>query len=171
MAFDVALQQASRPARRIRKIGPPAFSAFAVFPQLGELWRYRDLLWTLSIHRVKVRYKQSALGVSWAVLQPVSLMLIYTVIFSLVAKMPSEGAPYAVFAYAALLPWSCFSTALTNATNGLVSHQQLVTKVYFPKEILPLTYVFASVFDLLIASTVLAALMVYYHLALTWHLL
>jgi lipopolysaccharide transport system permease protein len=171
MAFEVAQQQVPRSTRRIRKLGPPAFSAFAVVPQLGELWCYRDLLWTLSIHRVKVRYKQSALGVAWALLQPLSLMLIYTVIFSVVAKMPSEGAPYAVFAYSALLPWTCFSTALTNATNGLVSHQQLVTKVYFPREILPLTYVFASVFDLLIASTVLAALLAYYHVALTWHLL
>jgi lipopolysaccharide transport system permease protein len=142
-----------------------------VFAHVGELIRYRDLLWTLSVHRVKVRYKQSVLGISWAILQPLSLMLIYTAIFSSVAKIKSDGVPYAVFAYSALLLWTAFSTALTNATNGLVSHQQLVTKVYFPREILPLTYVFASVFDFAIGSTVLAGLMIYYRVPLTLNIL
>jgi lipopolysaccharide transport system permease protein len=99
------------------------------------------------------------------------MMLIFTVIFSMVAKMPSDGAPYAVFAYAALLPWTFFSTALANATNGLVSHTQLVTKVYFPREILPITYVIAALFDFLIASTVLAGLMVYFHVTPTMKVL
>ena len=84
------------------------------------------------------------LGLAWAILQPLSLMLIYTVIFSVIAKVPSEGVPYAVFAYAALLPWTFFSSSLTNATQGLVSHSQLVTKVYFAREILPMTYVSAA---------------------------
>jgi lipopolysaccharide transport system permease protein len=157
--------------RRIKSIRPPSFSVFDIFPHLSELFRYRDLLWTLSVHRVKVRYKQSLLGISWAILQPLSLMLIYTAIFSTVAQIKSDGVPYAVFAYSALLPWTAFSTALTNATNGLVSHQQLVTKVYFPREILPLTYVFAAMFDFAIGSTVLGGLMIYYRVPLTLNIL
>lgn len=132
-----------------------------------KLAQYKDLLYTLSMHRIKVRYKQSVLGIAWAVLQPLALMLIYTVIFSLIARMPSDGAPYAIFAYVALLPWTYFSTTLTNATNSLVSHSSLVAKVYFPREILPLTYVIAAFFDLLIASTVLAGLLIYYKVSLT----
>jgi lipopolysaccharide transport system permease protein len=108
------------------------------------------------------------LGVAWAVLQPLSLMLIYTLIFSYIARMPSDGIPYAVFAYAALLPWTYFSTALVNSTNGLVSHADLVTKVYFPREILPLTYVIAALFDFLVASIVFAGLLIYYNVQLTW---
>jgi lipopolysaccharide transport system permease protein len=104
---------------------------------------------------------------AWAVFQPLSLMLIYTLVFSVIARVPSGSIPYPVFAYAALLPWTFFSTALTNATNGLVSHAHLVTKVYFPREILPLSYVIAALFDLLVASTVMAGLMVYYHVPIT----
>jgi homopolymeric O-antigen transport system permease protein len=134
---------------------------------LSRLIEYRDLLYTLSVHRIKVRYKQTALGISWAILQPVSIMLLFTLLFSMIVKMPSEGAPYAVFAYAALLPWTYFSTALSNGTNGLVSNSQLITKVYFPREILPLTYVIAALFDFIIASTVMAALLIHYKISLT----
>jgi homopolymeric O-antigen transport system permease protein len=153
--------------RRVTVIRAPAFSPRAILEDLFKLARYRDLLYTLTLHRVKVRYKQSLLGVSWAILQPLSLMLIYTAIFSLIVRMPSDGAPYAVFAYAALLPWTYFSTALINATNGLVSHSHLVTKVYFPREILPLTYVLAALFDFLIASVVFAGLLFFYRIPLT----
>jgi len=107
------------------------------------------------------------LGLAWAILQPLSLMLIYTVIFSVIAKVPSENVPYAVFAYAALLPWTFFSSSLTNATTGLVSHSQLVTKVYFAREILPLTYVSAAVFDFAIASSFLIALFFYFGVGVT----
>jgi lipopolysaccharide transport system permease protein len=148
--------------RRQTVIRPPSLLRLNLFANLQKLYEYRDLLYTLTLHRIKVRYKQSLLGVSWAILQPLSMMLIFTIIFSIFAKMPSEGAPYALFAYAALLPWTFFSTALANATSGLVSHTQLVTKVYFPREILPITYVLAGLFDFLIASTVLAGLMIYY---------
>jgi lipopolysaccharide transport system permease protein len=135
--------------------------------ELRGLWQYRDLFHTLTVHRIKVRYKQSVLGLAWAILQPLSLMLIYTVIFSLIAKVPSEGVPYAVFAYAALLPWTFFSSSLTNATQGLVSHSQLVTKVFFAREILPLTYVSAALFDFTVASTFLIAQFFYYGIRLT----
>jgi ABC-type polysaccharide/polyol phosphate export systems, permease component len=156
-----------RHPRPIKIIRPVSFSPLDLLRELRGLWHYRDLFYTLTVHRIKVRYKQSVLGLAWAILQPLSLMLIYTVIFSVIAKLPSEGAPYAVFAYAALLPWTFFSTSLTSATTGLVSHSQLVTKVYFPREILPLTYVSASLFDFVIASSFLIALFVYYGVGLT----
>lgn len=148
-------------------IRPPSFSPLKLLGNLALLAQYKDLLLTLSAHRVKVRYKQSVLGIFWAILQPLSLMLIYTVIFSLVARMPSDGTPYAVFSYIALLPWTYFSTCVTNSTSGLVSHAQLVTKVYFPREILPLSYVFAALFDFVVASSVLAGLLIYYRVHLT----
>ncbi len=154
-------------ARHVTTIRAPSLSLSGLAGDLIKLTHYRDLLYTLSVHRIKVRYKQSVLGISWAILQPLSLMLIYTVIFSFIARMPSDGAPYAVFAYAALLPWTYFSTALVNATNGLVSHSQLVTRVYFPREILPLTYVIAALFDFLIASSVFIGLMIYYRVPFT----
>ena len=157
--------------RTTKIIRPPALSLQGMIAGLSVLWQYRDLLYTLSIHRVKVRYKQSLLGIGWAVLQPLSLMLIYTLVFSYIARVPSDGMPYAVFAFTALLPWSYFANALTSATTGLVSHSHLVTKVYFPREILPLTYVIAALFDLVIASLVLAGLMVYYHVTLTINVL
>jgi lipopolysaccharide transport system permease protein len=153
--------------RRVQVIRAPSFSLRGFLSGLASLGRYRDLLLTLSMHRIKVRYKQSVLGILWAFLQPLSLMLIYTFIFSVVTKMPSDGTPFAVFTYAALLPWLCFSTALTNGTNSLVSHSSLVTKVYFPRDILPLTYVVAALCDFLIASIVLGALMLYYRMSLT----
>ena len=145
---------------------PAAFSPFSIVTHLGTLWRYRDLLVTLTVHRLNVRYKQSVLGIAWAVLQPLALMLIYTVIFSRIARVPTDGAPYAVFAYTALLPWTTFSTALANATNALVGHSGLITKVYFPREILPLSYIIAALSDFLIASLVLAGLLVYYRIPL-----
>jgi lipopolysaccharide transport system permease protein len=149
------------------EIRPPSLSGMNLAAYLAKLAQYKDLIWTLSVHRIKVRYKQSVLGVLWAILQPISMMLIFTFIFSFIAKMPSEGLPYAVFAYTAILPWNCFSTGVASATNSLVSHAQFVTKVYFPREILPLTYVIAALFDFGVASVLLAGLMLYYHIPLT----
>jgi lipopolysaccharide transport system permease protein len=157
--------------RPIRIIRPVSFSPLDLLRELRGLWHYRDLFYTLTVHRIKVRYKQSILGLAWAILQPLSLMLIYTVIFSMIAKVSSEGAPYAIFAYAALLPWTFFSSALTNATQGLVSHSQLVTKVYFAREILPLTYVSAALFDFVVASSFLFALFLYYGVSITFYAL
>lgn len=148
--------------RRIKVIRAPSLSWRGLWQSVRALVEYRDLFYTLSAHRVKVRYKQSMLGFAWAIVQPFTLMLIYTLIFSIVTRMPSEGMPYAVFAYAALLPWTSFSNALTSGTNSLVSHSHLVTKVYFPREILPATYVVASLFDLTVGASVLALMMLYY---------
>ena len=154
-------------ARRVTIISAPSASRVSLLAGLREFAEYSDLLYTLTVHRIKVRYKQSLLGVSWAIIQPASMMIIFTAVFSLVGQMPSDGAPYPIFAYVALLPWNCFSNGVLNATGGLVSHSQLITKVYFPREILPVSYVLAALFDFLIASTVLAALMFYYRVPLT----
>src|SRR6267378_3087438 len=169
-AQTTLLLHQNRP-RRVSVLGPPSLSGMNLIRDLAKLRQYSDLLLTLSIHRIKVRYKQSVLGVFWAILQPLSMMLIFTLIFSLIARMPSDGAPYAIFAYTALLPWNYFSTAVSNATNSLVSHSQFVTKVYFPREILPITYVVAALFDFVVASTLLAGLMIYYHVRPTWNAL
>ena len=144
-------------------IAPPRRWAGGALGHLRTLPDYRDLLHVLTAHRIRVRYKQSLLGPLWAVLQPLLLMLIFTVLFALVApRMPSEGLPYPVFVYAAVLPWTYFSSAVTSATSSLVSHTGLVTKVWFPREILPLSYVTAGLFDLAVASLLLFALM-------AWH--
>jgi lipopolysaccharide transport system permease protein len=138
---------------------------------LRTLTAFADLLYTLSLHRISVRYKQTVAGVLWAVLQPLLMMVIFTVVFSRLARIPSEGVPYALFAYTALLPWTLFSTAITNGTNSLVSHTQLITKVYFPREILPLTYLVAAMFDFAMGLVVFAALIGWYGIAITAHLL
>jgi lipopolysaccharide transport system permease protein len=153
--------------RPVLVIGPPSLSISTLWTAVRRLVHYRDLLYTLSVHRLKVRYKQSVLGPSWAVLQPLSLMLIYTAVFSRIARVPTGGIPYALFAYSALLPWTYFAMSLSTATNSLVSHVSLVTKVYFPREILPLTYVAAALVDLLAASTVLAGMLFFYRVPLT----
>lgn len=155
----------------MRTLRPPSFSLIGLLGNLALLSQYRDLLYTLTVHRIKVRYKQSVLGVAWAILQPVFLMVIYTLIFSVIAKVQTGNIPYAIFAFAGLLPWIYFSTSLTNATNSLVSHAELVTKVYFPREILPVTYVLASLFDFLIAATVLVGMMIYHQVPLTLNVL
>jgi lipopolysaccharide transport system permease protein len=158
-------------ARPNYEIRPPSIFGFNLLANLSKLRQYKDLVWTLSLHRIKVRYKQSVLGILWAFLQPISMMLVFTFIFSLIARMPSEGIPYAIFAFTALLPWNYFSTSVSNATSSLVKDAQFVTKVYFPREILPITYIIAALFDFAIASTLLAALMIYYRIALTVNVL
>jgi lipopolysaccharide transport system permease protein len=135
---------------------------------LKTLVDHRDLFWTLARHRIRVRYKQSVLGLGWAVVQPVALMLIFTLAFGRIARMPIEGIPYPLFAYAGLLTWSFLSTGLSSVTHSVVAHAQLITKVYFPREILPLTYIAAALFDCGIGAVVLAALLAYYGHAVTW---
>lgn len=148
-----------------RVVRPPAFTLRSFQRGLSDLAAYRDLLISLSQHRVRVRYKQSALGMSWAVLQPLALMFIYTILFSVVTRVPSNGVPYPVFVFSALLPWTFFSTAVGNSAASLTNHRELISKVFFPREILPLTYVFAAVFDFLIAAVILAGMMIYYGVA------
>jgi lipopolysaccharide transport system permease protein len=146
---------------------PPSFSVERLWRSARVLTHYGDLLAVLTVHRIKVRYKQSALGPLWAVLQPLAMMLTFATVFSVIARVPSNGHPYALFAYAGLLPWTAFASALASASGSLVTHAPLVTRVHFPREILPVTYVAAALFDLAVASLVLAALLIYYQIALT----
>jgi lipopolysaccharide transport system permease protein len=146
----------------------PARLSLATIPSgIAALRDYTDLLYTLSAHRISVRYRQTALGVVWAVLQPLLMMVIFTAVFSMLARMPSEGAPYALFAYTALLPWTFFATAFSNATASLVTNNQLITKVYFPREILPASYVITALFDFAIGFGVLVGLLVWFGVPLT----
>jgi lipopolysaccharide transport system permease protein len=133
--------------------------------------QFRDLLYTLTLHRIGVRYKQSVLGYYWATLHPLLLMVIYTFIFSRLVKVPTHGVPYTVFAFSALLPWTLFSNGLSTAATGLVSHSHLLLRVYFPREIIPLAYVFAAFADFVMASLVLACLVLYWGVSVTAHIL
>jgi len=152
-----------RPVTIRRPGGGPGLRA-----ALGALLAHADLFWALTRHRVRVRYKQSILGLAWAVLQPVALMLIFTLAFGRIARIPSEGIPYPLFAYSGLLVWSFLATGLNNATHSVVAHAQLVTKVYFPREILPLTYLAAAMFDFCVGAVMLAVLLLYYGHPMTW---
>ena len=150
--------------KRIKVIRPPSFSPNVLIRGLSELFPYRDLLYTLTLHRIKIRYKQSALGLGWALIQPLAMMLVYTVIFSLFTRVPTQGSHYSLFVLCGILPWNFFQTALSSSATGMVSNGQLITKVYFPREILPLSYVLASFFDFLVAAVILAAMMGWYHI-------
>ena len=130
--------------------------------QLGELWEYRELLYFLVWRDIKVRYKQTVLGAAWAVIQPLFSMVVFSVFFGRLAKLPSDGVPYPVFSYCALVPWTYFATALTMSSNSLVDHARLITKVYFPRLLVPASSVLAGLVDLAIASIVLVAMLLYY---------
>ena len=137
---------------------------------LRELWAYRELLWVLTTRDIKVRYKQTVLGAGWAVLRPVLSMLIFTIVFGRLAKLPSDGAPYPVFVFAALLPWTFFPGAIGASGGSLIGSASLVSKVYFPRLIIPLSSVGAGVVDFLIATGVLLLLMIWYGVAPTKNL-
>jgi lipopolysaccharide transport system permease protein len=158
-------------ARPVKIIRPPAFSVGALFRGVQTLAQYSDLLWILSLFRLKVRYKQSALGWIWAALQPLALMAIYTIVFTRVTTVATGGIPYPLFVLCALLPWLFFSGSISNAVHGLVLYPNLLTKMYFPREIIPLSYVAASLADFLIGCMILAGLMHYYRVSPTWNLL
>jgi lipopolysaccharide transport system permease protein len=150
------------PERAETIIRPPAFGAATLLRRLRVLARHRDLLYTLTLHRIRVRYKQSLLGPAWAVLQPLATMAVLTVVFAYIARVPVGGESYVLIALAGLVPWTCFSNALTTATQSLVSNAQLVTRVYFPREILPITYVIAALVDCAVAALVLEGLLIWY---------
>lgn len=137
----------------------------------ADLWLYRELFVFLAWRDLLVRYKQTAIGVAWAVLRPVITMVVFVLIFGKLAKMPSEGMPYPVFVFAAMLPWQFFSTAMTEASNSLVANANLVSKIYFPRLIVPSSAVIVSLVDFLIAGVILLFLMVVYGVTPTWRLL
>lgn len=146
----------SRPPAVVHPGGVP------VAEGLRELWDYRELVYFLVWRDVKVRYKQTALGALWAIIQPLLTMGVFSVVFGWLAQMPSDGAPYPIFAYAALLPWNLFAHALGQTAGGVVSSQYLVQRVYFPRLVLPLAGVLGGLIDFAVAFVVLVGMLVYY---------
>ena len=134
---------------------------------LRDLWVYRELVFFMIWRDIKVRYKQTMLGAAWAVIQPVLTMLIFTFIFGTVAKVNTEGIPYPIFSYTALLPWGLFSAALNNASRSLTTNQNMVSKIYFPRLVLPLASVLGGLVDFAIAFLILIVLMLYYKITPT----
>jgi len=135
--------------------------------RLDDLWSYRELLYFLTWRDIKVRYKQTVLGAAWAIIQPFFTMLIFSLVFGRLAKMPSDGIPYPIFAYAALVPWTFFANGLGQASNSLVASSNLIKKVYFPRLAIPLATVFSGVVDFVLAFIMLLGLMFYYHVVPT----
>ncbi|HTP02096.1 MAG TPA: ABC transporter permease [Anaerolineales bacterium] len=139
---------------------------------LRDLWIYRELVYFMIWRDIKVRYKQTLLGALWAVIQPVLTMVVFTFVFGTVAKVPTEGIPYPIFSYTALLPWGLFTAALNNASRSLTSNQNMITKIYFPRLVLPLSSVLGGLVDFAIAFLILIVMMIYYRipptLAMLW---
>lgn len=134
---------------------------------LADLWRYRELLYFLTWRDIKVRYKQTVLGAAWAVIQPFFTMVVFSIFFGRWAKMPSDGIPYPIFAYCALLPWQLFAHSLTESGNSLVANERLITKVYFPRLVIPMSAVLAGLLDFAIAFVVLIGMMLFYDIVPT----
>ena len=136
-----------------------------------DLWHYRELLYFLTWRDIKVRYKQTLIGAGWAILQPFFTMIVFTIFFGKMAKISSEGIPYPIFSYSGLLLWTYFSTAVTNSGNSLVGSSNLITKVYFPRLIVPLSSSLAGIIDYFIALSILIVMIFYYHITVTPYLL
>jgi lipopolysaccharide transport system permease protein len=132
--------------------------------KLKDLWEYRELLYFLIWRDIKVRYKQTALGATWAIIQPFFTMVVFSIFFGHLAKVPSDGIPYPLFSFAALVPWTFFANGLSQSSNSLVGSGTLITKVYFPRLIIPLASVFSGIVDFVLAFLVLLGMMVYYGL-------
>jgi len=137
---------------------------------LREYWFYRELFFFLVWRDIKVRYKQTTLGAAWAVIQPFFTMIVFTVLFGRLAKLPNDGIPYPIFYYSALLPWTYFAAALANSSNSLVQNAHLITKIYFPRFLLPSAGVLGGLMDFCIATLLLFAMMAYYGITPTWEL-
>ena len=135
---------------------------------LRELWDYRELLYFLTWRDVKVRYKQTALGAAWAIIQPLFMMLVFSLFFGRLAKVPSDGIPYPIFTFCALLPWQLFAHALTESSNSLVGNQNLITKVYFPRLVVPISAVLGGLVDFAVAFGILLVMMFYYGIVPSW---
>jgi len=138
---------------------------------LRDLWIYRELVFFMIWRNLKVRYKQTLLGASWAIIQPLMTMIVFNFIFGRVAKVPTDGIPYPIFSYTALLPWGLFTTALNQASRSLTTNQNMVTKIYFPRLVLPISSVLAGLVDFAIAFVILIGLMFYYRVTPAWNVL
>ncbi len=130
--------------------------------KLKELWNYRELIYFLTWRDIKVRYKQTALGAAWAIIQPFFTMIVFSLFFGNLAKISSDGIPYPIFSYAALVPWTFFANGLTTSANSVVGSQNLITKVYFPRLVIPISNVISGVIDFLLAFAVLIIMMLVY---------
>lgn len=137
----------------------------------ADLWRYRELFVFLAWRDILVRYKQTVIGVLWAVLRPFLTMIVFSFIFGRLAKLPSDGIPYPILVFAAMLPWQFFASSLTEASNSLISNANMLSKIYFPRLVLPTSAVIVSLVDFLISFVILAAMMAWYGIWPTWHLL
>jgi lipopolysaccharide transport system permease protein len=135
--------------------------------KLGDVWRHRELLFFFVWRDIKVRYKQTALGAAWAIIQPLLTMMVFSLFFGRLAKMPSDGVPYPIFSYAALVPWTFFASGLTQSANSLVGSSNLIKKVYFPRLTIPIASVFSEMIDFVLAFLVLLAMMFFYGIAPT----
>lgn len=135
--------------------------------RLGDVWEYRELLYFLAWRDVKVRYKQTALGATWAILQPFLTMVVFSVFFGHLARMPSEGVPYPIFSFTALVPWTFFANGLTMSSNSLVANANLISKVYFPRLVVPIAGVLSGIVDFVLAFIVLLGMMAYFHVTPT----
>src|SRR5262245_38841611 len=136
--------------------------------KLGELWEARELLYFLTMSNIKVRYKQTLLGASWAIIQPFFTMVVFSLFFGRLAKVPSDGIPYPVFSFCALLPWQLFAHALSESSDSLVGNQNLITKVYFPRLVVPISAVLGGLVDFAIAFVILLILMLYFGIVPAW---
>jgi lipopolysaccharide transport system permease protein len=148
-------------ARPTKKIIRPK-KAFSIIDDIKEIWRYRDLLYFFTWRDVKVKYKQTAIGVLWAVLQPFMAMVVFSIFFGKLLKVPSDGIPYPIFVYTGLLLWNFFSSSLGSVSNCLVGNQAIITKVYFPRLIIPISAILTNLLDFAIASVILIGMMFYY---------
>lgn len=166
LRLEPVLTPASPPAEQLHvSIRPPAGWTGL---QFGELWQYRELLFFLAWRDIKVRYKQTALGAAWALLQPILTMVVFSLFFGRLARVPSDGIPYPVFSYCALLPWQLFAYALAESSNSVVANERLISKIYFPRLVIPIAGVLAGLVDFAIAFCMLVILMLHYHIVPTW---
>ena len=137
----------------------------------ADLWRYRELFYILSWRDIAVRYQQTAIGIVWAILRPLLTMIVFTVIFGRLAKLPSDGnVPYAIMVYTAMLPWQFFASSVSESSNSLVDNTQLITKVYFPRIVIPISSVVTSFIDFLVSFTILVLLMAYFRFTPSWNI-
>jgi len=141
-----------------------------MFRHLTKLLNYRELLYNLTLREIKARYKQTVIGITWALFQPLTMMIVFTIVFSYFAKIPTEGIPYPLFSYCGLVVWSFFSNSLCKGTNSIVGNINLVTKIYFPREIFPFSVIMSNFIDFLIASLLFFILAIYYQSPITPYL-
>ncbi len=163
------LNQLNQPNQSNQSNAPPSITVIKpsrgwIPLDLKAFWEYRELLYFLTWRDIKIRYKQTLIGAGWAILQPFFTMIVFTIFFGRMAKVPSEGVPYPIFSYAGLLLWTYFSTAVTNSSNSLVGSSNLISKIYFPRLIMPLSSALAGILDYFIALSILIVMMFIYHI-------